>query len=653
MISGQSRAMDTWPLFKQCVGALLLMILSGAISAKTLTQISSPDQRISVTVELDAQGQLSYQLFRDQQALLEPSSLGIRLHNTDFTQQLSLVSKSAVERIRESYTLKTGKVSEREHVAAEQRLHFQNAAAHPMAVALRVSNDGFAFRYELGGESQDVRVVMAEASSFDFFATTQAWLQPKAVVKTGWMQTNPSYEEAYSMGIAVGTAAPTEAGWVYPALFQYKDNWIAITEAGMDGHYSATNLAQLSPNGRYQVRMPQAGETTSNGALLPQAKLPFHSPWRVITVGTLAEVFASTLGTDLALPEVNKNFDFVEPGIAAWSWGLLKDDATVYSVQKAFIDYAADMRWPYVLVDAEWDQRIGYDKIAELAAYAASKQVSLLLWYNSSGAWNDTVLTPKSRLLTRTDRRTEFARLHLMGIRGIKVDFFPGDGASTMQYYLDILSDAADYKLMVNFHGSTLPRGLQRTYPNLLTSEAIKGFEMLTFDQRVADAEASHSAMLPFTRNLFDPMDFTPMVLGYIPNIKRRTTNGFQLALPVIFSSGIQHLVTTPEQMAKVENHVKSYLQHLPAQWDESRLLEGYPGKLVVIARRSGDQWYVAAINGEDEDKTLTLDLSFIATSGSMLSDGSAPRSVVQSEVSSQQKTFKLGASAGFVAVFR
>jgi hypothetical protein len=359
------------------------------------------------------------------------------------------------------------------------------------------------------------------------------------------------------------------------------------------------------------------------------------------------------MGTDLALPAVGKDFDFVEPGIAAWSWGLLKDDATVYPVQKAFIDYAADMHWPYVLVDADWDWKIGYTKIAGLADYAAQKQVGLLLWYNSSGAWNDTVYTPKSHLLTRADRRAEFSRIHLLGIRGIKVDFFPGDGLSAMQYYQDILKDAADFKLMVNFHGATLPRGMQRTYPNLLTAEAIKGFEMITFDQNVADVEASHSAMLPFTRNLFDPMDFTPMVLGDIPNIERRTTNGFQLALPVIFSSGIQHLVTTPEQMAKVEDHVKHYLQNMPEQWDESRLLDGFPGKLAVIARRSGDTWYVAAINGEDQLKTLTLDLSFVgqAKTGSMLSDGSAPRSIVQSQVTSQQQTFSLAASAGFVLV--
>lgn len=631
---------------------LLACWLSSTLAAP-ISQISSPNNGLSVIVDLNDKGQLSYQLLRNKIPLMQPSRLGISLNNTAFVDGLILEGLATPLTISEHYQLKTGKVSEVDYLANEQRLHFSNGSAHKLTLALRLSNDGLAFRYELGGESQDVRVVMSETTEFNFFADTQTWLQAKSVVKSGWMRTNPSYEESYEMAMPVGTVSPTEAGWIYPALFHYKDSWLAISEAGMDGQYSGTNLAQKSPAGRYQIRMPQEGETTTNGALLPQAKLPFASPWRLIAVGSLADVFASTLGTDLALPQVQGNFDFVEPGIAAWSWGLLKDDATVYPVQKAFVDYAAQMHWPYVLVDADWDWKIGYDKIAELADYAAKKHVGLLLWYNSSGAWNDTVYTPKSQLLTRADRRTEFARIHKLGIRGIKVDFFPGDGQSAMQYYQDILQDAADFELMVNFHGATLPRGMQRTYPNFLTAEAVKGFEMITFDQNVANAEASHSAMLAFTRNLFDPMDFTPMVLGDIPNIQRKTTNSFQLALPVIFTSGIQHLVTTPEQMQTVADYVQTYLQTIPRQWDESRLIEGFPGKLVVLARRSGSTWYIGAINGEAKAKTLSLDLSFIGkNTGMMLSDGPVQRSVVQTKVSATQSTFALPASSGFVLVF-
>jgi len=277
----------------------------------------------------------------------------------------------------------------------------------------------------------------------------------------------------------------------------------------------------------------------------------------------------------------------------------------------------------------------------------------LLVWYNSSGAWNETIYTPKSRLLTRADRRSEFARLQQMGIKGIKVDFFPGDGTSVIQYYLDILKDAADHELLVNFHGSTLPRGIQRTYPNHMTSEAVKGFEFITFEQPNADQEATHSAMLPFTRNLFDPMDFTPMVLGDIPNIERKTSNGFQLALPVIFYSGLQHLVTTPDQMQTVPGYVQDYLRQLPGQWDESHFLSGFPGKHVVIARRAGNTWFVAGINAETRPVNLSFDLSFIGpANGRLIMDGTSPRSYDQSSASSGETDITVSPSAGFVMIF-
>ena len=274
------------------------------------------------------------------------------------------------------------------------------------------------------------------------------------------------------------------------------------------------------------------------------------------------------------------------------------------------------------------------------------------LWYNSSGEWNETVYTPKSRLLTRESRRTEFKRLQKMGIKGVKVDFFAGDGMSVIRYYLDILEDAADFGLVVNTHGSTLPRGMHRTYPNYLTSEAVKGFEFLTFEQANTDREATHSAMVPFTRNVFDPMDFTPMVLGEIPDRERKTSNGFQLALPVLFTSGIQHLVTTPEQMAPMREFVKDYLRELPAQWDDSRLVEGFPGKYAVIARRAGKRWYVAGINAKPETLELEFDLAFTgASTGQLITDGANWREPATREITIDKAAVTLPHGTGFVMI--
>lgn len=386
--------------------------------------------------------------------------------------------------------------------------------------------------------------------------------------------------------------------------------------------------------------------------MLPFSDASFYSPWRVITVGSLKEVSESTLGTDVA-PKAKYAETLCQPGQASWSWINSKDDYIVYDEQKKYIDFAADMHWKYTLVDVNWDTKIGYDKMAELAQYANSKNVGLLLWYNSAGDWNTVKYTPKNKLLTHESRVAEFSRLKSMGIKGVKIDFFGGDGRSVIQYYVDILNDAAQYGLLVNFHGATLPRGWARTYPNLMTTEAVKGFEMITFDQKAADQEANHVAMLPFTRNLFDPMDFTPMNLYKIPTqVQRKTTTGFELATSVLFLSGIQHFAESPEGMSHMPTYVKAFLQNLPGYWDDVKFIDGYPGKYVVIARRSGKKWYITGINAENVDKTFKLDEPFLKSASTMylLSDTDAPKYLNQSKFVNGQ-TISIKPNGGFVIV--
>jgi alpha-glucosidase len=154
-------------------------------------------------------------------------------------------------------------------------------------------------------------------------------------------------------------------------------------------------------------------------------------------------------------------------------------------------------------------------------------------------------------------------------------------------------------------------RGWQRTYPHLMTMEAISGFEYVTFEQRNADEEPTHSTVIPFTRNVFDPMDFTPVYLDRISNrIERRTTSAFELALSVLFTSGIQHYPEIPEGMARMPGYVKEYVKQVPAIWDDTKFIDGYPGAFAVLARKGGDRWYVASINGQTTEKKLILDLS-------------------------------------------
>ncbi|TLM77243.1 glycoside hydrolase family 97 catalytic domain-containing protein [Microbulbifer harenosus] len=640
---------------KYLIPALMLAYILAitACEQKTDYKLQSPDGSLEVVFFLNDSGEARYAVRRNQVTILNNSALGIVLDERDLSSDLSLVSVSNPKLVHDEYELHHGKRRHNTYTAMEQVFQLQNSEQQKLEIAFRVSNDGVAFQYRLPGKSTEIASVTAENTSFGFAETTKAWLQPVAVAQTGFANTNPSYEEHYRMDIPVRDVEASAAGWVFPALFKTDGGWVLITEAGMDGHYHASRLQGEVDNGEFRIGYPMDAERFTNGALLAQSQLPFQSPWRIIVVGGLDTIVASTLGTDLAEPAIAA-MEWVKPGTASWSWALLKDDSVNYDTQMRFIDYAADMGWPYVLVDADWDRKIGYEKIAELADYAAQKKVALLLWYNSSGSWNTTEYTPKSALLTREQRRAEFARLQQMGIAGIKVDFFAGDGVSMIDYYRQILADAADFELLVNFHGATLPRGLQRTFPNFMTAEAVHGFEMITFMQSSADKAAAHMAMLPFTRNVFDPMDFTPTVFSAIPNIERRTSNGFELALPVLFLSGIQHIAEVGEGMAQVPQFARDYLRDIPAIWDESRLLDGYPGEFAVIARRSGDSWYISGINASEQEKTLQLDLSFIgARLGSLIGDGSNARELVHSEIESGSSvSISMASCGGFALLF-
>ncbi|OFA01777.1 glycoside hydrolase family 97 protein [Duganella sp. HH101] len=625
-------------MVKTCFSALALAAgaMTAAVAAPVLT---SPDRHVAVTLHSTAAGALSYSISRDGKPVLMASTLGLQLQGADLASALTLTATSKAHVVNDQYQMAVGKKSSISYRANEQTYTVRNPQQQAMDIVFRVSNDGVAFRYIVAEPALPHKKLVQELTTFSLPPAAKAWLQPIAVAQTGWGRTNPSYEEHYQMDIPVGMPSPSPAGWVFPALFKSGDNWVAISEAGMDGSFQASRLAPESLGGIYSIGNPMAAEVYPGGGLLAEVDGTLTSPWRLLALGPLKTVVNSTLGTDLAAPAIAFDKQLVRPGHASWSWALMKDDATVYDVQKKFIDYAADMHWDYTLIDADWDRKIGYDKIKELVGYAATKKVGILLWYNSSGPWNETEYSPKNQLLTHEQRVAEFKRLRDMGVKGVKIDFFNGDAQSMIAYYIAILRDAADAGLLVNFHGATLPRGWTRTWPNLMTMEAVRGMEFTTFEQADEDKMPTHAAMLPFARNLFDPMDFTPMVFGDIPKIKRSSSNGFELATSVLYISGIQHFAEIPEGMATVPAYVKSFLQQLPRSWDDSRLLDGYPGQYAVIARCAGDTWYIAGINATSADKTLMLDLSFAgAKQGTIIGDGDAERSFTQRSIAKGKK---------------
>ncbi len=646
------------------VSAWLCSMLSVPLQAQLKRQvvkrttISSPDKKIMAEVLLNNKQQLVYNIQWNGKTIMQNSALGIVREDADFSTRLQWLSFSDAAFVKDSYTMLTAKKSRITYTANKKTISVQNASGDAMQIVFQVSNDGVAFRYVFPQISTAIKKISKETTSFHFLEGTKAWLQPKTEAQSGWEHSNPSYEAHYMMDIATGTPAPGNNGWVYPALFHYGNAWMLITEAALGRTYCGTSLQQYSENNEYKINFPQAAEKFTNGILNPESTLPWQTPWRIIAIGSLKTIAESTLGTDLAIPAIAMDSSFIQPGRASWSWIMSKDDFIVYDEQKKYIDFAAGMHWEYCLIDVNWDTKIGYDKIKELADYAAAKKVGLILWYNSAGSWNTVKYHPKDMMLTHESRVAEFARLQQMGIKGIKVDFFAGDGQSVINYYQDILTDAAQYHLLINFHGATLPRGWQRTYPNLMTTEAVYGYENITFNQKDADAAPPHMVMSAFARNAFDPMDFTPVNLYKIPRINRKTTTAFEMATAVIFLSGIQHFAESPDGMAKMPEAVKNYMQNIPAKWDDVKFIDGYPGKFYAVARRTGTKWYVAGINADSTMQHITIDqLPFIAPfkTGTLFSSNAATNEVEvgkQTIYAKQNKAIAIPPNDGFVLVF-
>lgn len=585
----------------------LVLTLPAAAAA---VELKSPNGQVRVEAAL-RDGALQYHLELDGEELLAWSPLGLATSVGDFRQDVQLTGQPDPTDETASYDLPAGKTSHVESQSRDAILTLQAAHGAELLVRLRVANDGLALSYQL--PEGEAIVVSSEATGFAFPAGTTSFLHPQAVAKSGWMRTQPSYEEHYLYDHPVGEPSPQGQGWCLPALFKVADRgWALIGETGLAANYAGVRLANDSAGGVYRIAFPQREESVAEAPVEPHIAAKQWTPWRFIVVGkTLAPIVASTMATDLVEPLYKIAWQ-PQPGRAAWSWLALKDENNTESVQRQFIDMAAELKFEYILIDALWDTMIGRDKVAELVKYAGGKGVGVILWYNSNGPWNGATQTPRDRMHTAEVRAEEMAWLKRIGVKGIKVDFFGGDKQADMAVYDGILRDAAKHNLGVNFHGATIPRGWDRMYPNFVTCEAVRGMEFCTFEQLNADHEAEHCATLPFTRNVIGPMDFTPVIVGerlspYNNAPTRRTTLAFELALPVLFHSPIQHFGLIPADLKGLPEFALDYFRNLPTTWDETRLIDGYPGKFAVLARRKGERWYIGAINGTGDAQRITI----------------------------------------------
>lgn len=609
--------------------ALVVLLMIGAVEGLApgaQWEVTSPNGQVRLVAQLASLSAADYPkdklrlYYRVEHGVagartvvIPDSPLGLVLQEEDFLDGLRFESAGVPEHIAENYLMPHGKRRQCHNAAGGLTLRFRNRSGAALELDLRAYNDGAAFRYRLPGPSSTRHTLQAELTGFALPAGARLWMHPsdKPTVYA------PAYETYYENGVPMGTPSPTGVGWAFPVLFCTADeqHWGLITEANLGPNYFGGRLTSTATAGVYRIRLPEPAEGHGYGALEPTSTLPWELPWRVVILGdSPGAIVESTLVTDLSPPSAVSDTSWIRPGRVAWSWWSDQASPRDGAKQKRFVDFAAEMGWEYVLVDANWPI-MDNGNIHDVIRHAKAKGVGVLLWYNSGGPHNVVTEKPRDYLFHPEVRRFELQLLKDWGVRGVKVDFFQSDKPATIALYHDILKDTAAFGLMVNFHGCTLPRGWSRTWPHLMSMEAVRGEECYLFDPQFPDRAPEQNTITPFTRNVVGPMDYTPLALSRA-KYPRKTTAGHELALTVLFESAWVHLADDPDVYRRLPQAPKQWLRDLPVAWDDTRFVAGYPGRHVVLARRRGPTWFLAGVNGRNQRLSLSLDLKRILGAG-------------------------------------
>ncbi len=586
--------------------------------ANTWTVNEPGRSALSAELGLDPSGELRLAVDRGGAPVLLPGRLGIRTASHDLTKGLRFV-KRRERTVHESYRMTTGKQLRRSATMRESTFTFRGADGARLGVVVRVSDDGVAYRYLL--DDRGPVTVEREASTFEVPTDARAWVQPYV---TSYETERTETTAGAANEARPGTCTGDTCSFGYPTLFEVGGTYVLLTEADVDGRYSGSHLDHADGTSAYSVALADGAPVTSDG--------PLATPWRTAIVGSLDTLVASTLVDDLAPPSKVEDTSWIRPGVDDWSW--LSDGSSPgdYNRQRDFVDYAAEHGLQYTLVDAGWQA----SWVPELVRYARAKGVDVILWFD----WND--------LKTQQQRDAWLPKVKAWGVAGVKVDYMYSDSQSTFQWYDAILRDTARLKLMIDFHGATIPRGLQRTWPQVMSVEAVRGEEN--------GQHSTRDIFLAFTRNIVGSMDYTPTWFSR-PN--RQDSLGHELALPVVFESGWTSLGDNPEGFA-AHPVAERFLEQLPTTWDETRLVAGGPGaqpagdRQAVIARRSGHRWFVGGILAGASD-TMKAPLGFLGK-GTWLVEtigdsGGRLRRTVRTVTAADTLAVPAAADGGFVAL--
>ena len=567
-------------LFKN-INLLVLMILVFMSCTGKLT-VTSPDKMNSISLELSESGTLYYSVQSHGMNAVNRSLMGIDIADStlDFNSGLSLVStkKSFID---ESYILPTGKTSVYINKANESVFSFKNRYNKLIKVVCRAYDDGIAFRYQV--ESSGEITITKENTCFSIPQKSMSWM----------MDYMPNYEAFYQERLldTIGIKPLS-----YPSLIHIDDKlWMLLTEASVYDQ-PATHLRKSDAGSDLAVELPEEQYSVSS---------KWESPWRTFILGDkLATIVESVMVENLNPPSVISDMSWIEPGVAVFPWWGNYMSNSYIDTLKSYVDLAAEMNWKWIEFDVSlvgspfrtsrlWETTTW---LPEFCAYAKSKGINIYGW--------DEINVLKSA----EGREHVFGKYLQLGIKGIKIDYMDSDRQYAMIFRNEAMKDAGMKRLMVSFHGETVPHGQRRTYPHVMTLEGVRGAEYYTFSGGQPPTP-EHNCTLPFTRNVVGSMDYTPVTFTIRPESPRKTTYAHELALAIIFESGWMVMADRPK--AYLTSPAKDILKILETTWDKTHFIDGYPGDYICMARRKHDKWFIAGINSE-KGRTVDIPLGFI-----------------------------------------
>jgi alpha-glucosidase len=578
---------------KSVVSAITIVTLLACAATGANITIQSPNGTTEVTVMVPSNGQLQYRMSRGRKALIEASPLGIHVDGTALGRDVRL-GKPQRSGALDVYAQRGVHAVAVNHYRSARIPVTHTPSGRTYLLEVRVFDDGLGFRYVVPGRGQ--RTVAGEATAFQLPAGSAIWGQD-----------NTSNYEAVYQRFAI-EAVPAEKHFGPPLVVELpgQNGYAAITEAALF-NYSGMTLQAKGGTPRLLTAAFQDDETwTLQGTVT--------TPWRVVMASAdLDGLVNCDIVTHLNDPPAPAlvEAEWIRPGRAFWHWwsGVIGNwDSVAFENQFGWIDHAAAFGFEFYLVDAGWDftwKQPGKDAwvlLKDLCAYAADRGVGIFVWKR----WR----TGKTEGITMQGldnppmRREFFRRCREAGVAGVKIDFMDSESKERIDYYTHVLQDAAEYELMINFHGANKPTGESRTWPNEISREGIRGLEF----NKWSALPPEHYASLPFTRLLAGHGDFTPCTFN--PAMLKGTTFALQLASAICFTSPLLHYADRPELY--LQSPAVDVIKAIPSVWDQTRVLPGSKiGDLAVMARRRGDRWFVGIINGADK-RSYRLDLSFL-----------------------------------------